>query len=740
MKSSDLKRKSGFRTNSLLLRMTAVLSVLLVLILCTVYIVFNRYYIRNFRENSINFNGKYMETLQFAAEDRLQKLSDQMLLFFENHEVNHYVVAGRGYDQNELISTSLALDKWTDAEDIVSDAALLVLESGVVIQDDNTVSGWDVYADKNRFSDFTTAEGALPSLPYIMGGDFHAVAAMQDGKLRIAVGYPEEMPVAALSVTIDPNRLYAWFAKNDIYPLAWPLAVYDGREEPLFPGLLEYPTFTSTDLILEEDTGTSQCYRLPDQPRTLVMRLYSPELDWFFISCAPDRTIQPPGLSVLKTVFPLLMFLLVMIAAVSLLLVFQIYPPFLRLIHTVEKESREKEQLQKLVQATEEEIAEKLIGMVASGDEGSDKEWTKILERMNHPFTKSGKYVLFLYRCQPLSAPEGSPSLSLNIFEARRQVAGFWVGRCDFEPFSLDDMTRGAVLRYPEQARSSRIKQDLTLFETTMSQKKNTSWRLAWGWGEIVPSISQLGSTRQEAEQALERRLYYAGHSEPEDAEGSAAVLKISRPFSTCLDRLAAGIPEAKEEFRSLKQDTLQLPPEELQEVSHYLYNIVLERLVALQADEQQLEKLREQESATSNDPVAFVSLLFDYAYQVLKDSGRREQYRFVERARDYIQAHYTDSMLSLEMVSSNLGISGPYLSTLMTRYLSMGFGEYVNRYRLDQAKRLLERSDISVQEIGRMTGFNSPQSFGRVFKKYTEETPGKYRERKQREQEQLHE
>ena len=86
--------------------------------------------------------------------------------------------------------------------------------------------------------------------------------------------------------------------------------------------------------------------------------------------------------------------------------------------------------------------------------------------------------------------------------------------------------------------------------------------------------------------------------------------------------------------------------------------------------------------------------------------------------------------MLSLDMVSEYLGISSPYLSTLMTRFLSMGFVEYLSRYRLDQAKQLLEMTNISVSEVGLKTGFNSVQNFGRVFKKYNGESPGKYRER----------
>ena len=103
------------------------------------------------------------------------------------------------------------------------------------------------------------------------------------------------------------------------------------------------------------------------------------------------------------------------------------------------------------------------------------------------------------------------------------------------------------------------------------------------------------------------------------------------------------------------------------------------------------------------------------------------------KRIAQYIQEHYDNSMISLDTLSSYLGISSSYLSTLLSRFLSMGFTEYLNRFRLEQAKQLLEITSISVSEIGLKTGFNSVQNFDRVFKKYMGETPRKYRERMKR-------
>ena len=58
------------------------------------------------------------------------------------------------------------------------------------------------------------------------------------------------------------------------------------------------------------------------------------------------------------------------------------------------------------------------------------------------------------------------------------------------------------------------------------------------------------------------------------------------------------------------------------------------------------------------------------------------------------------------------------------------GFTDYLNQYRIAKAKPLLEKNELTISEVGEQVGFNSAQSFIRVFKKYEGETPGQYRTR----------
>ncbi|MDK2866830.1 MAG: two-component system, response regulator YesN [Clostridiales bacterium] len=102
-----------------------------------------------------------------------------------------------------------------------------------------------------------------------------------------------------------------------------------------------------------------------------------------------------------------------------------------------------------------------------------------------------------------------------------------------------------------------------------------------------------------------------------------------------------------------------------------------------------------------------------------------------IAHAKSYIEEHFADSNLSLSEVSEACAINSSYLSRLFVEYLSQGFLEYLNKHRIAYSETLLIGSELTVSEIASKSGFNSSQSYIRVFKKYNHETPGLFRARK---------
>ncbi len=57
-----------------------------------------------------------------------------------------------------------------------------------------------------------------------------------------------------------------------------------------------------------------------------------------------------------------------------------------------------------------------------------------------------------------------------------------------------------------------------------------------------------------------------------------------------------------------------------------------------------------------------------------------------------------------------------------------MGFNEYLNHIRLEQARMLLKGHDMKVKDIAHACGFADSNYFCRLFRKTTERSPSEYR------------
>ena len=94
-----------------------------------------------------------------------------------------------------------------------------------------------------------------------------------------------------------------------------------------------------------------------------------------------------------------------------------------------------------------------------------------------------------------------------------------------------------------------------------------------------------------------------------------------------------------------------------------------------------------------------------------------------------YIHTNYTDDIMLNDM-ADQFNISPKYCGILFKQLSGQNFKDYLNRYRIENAKELLQQKPgIKIAEVSLMVGFNSANSFIRVFGKYTGVTPKAYME-----------
>lgn len=86
---------------------------------------------------------------------------------------------------------------------------------------------------------------------------------------------------------------------------------------------------------------------------------------------------------------------------------------------------------------------------------------------------------------------------------------------------------------------------------------------------------------------------------------------------------------------------------------------------------------------------------------------------------------------LKISDLSTNLNTNRSYISKVINTHFNCSFIEFVNNYRIKDAKKLFASNpDASIIEISHLAGFNSASTFTRVFKQHTGESPSIYRKK----------
>ncbi|WP_181646253.1 response regulator transcription factor [Paenibacillus anseongensis] len=112
----------------------------------------------------------------------------------------------------------------------------------------------------------------------------------------------------------------------------------------------------------------------------------------------------------------------------------------------------------------------------------------------------------------------------------------------------------------------------------------------------------------------------------------------------------------------------------------------------------------------------------------LIEMSGISKPYWIIEKAKKYILEH-NGSALKAADVAAWLKITPSYFSYIFKQSTGKSFTEYVNQFRIEQAKQLLLQTHDKVYEIADKVGYKEYKYFVSIFKTYTGMTPTEYRD-----------
>jgi len=132
------------------------------------------------------------------------------------------------------------------------------------------------------------------------------------------------------------------------------------------------------------------------------------------------------------------------------------------------------------------------------------------------------------------------------------------------------------------------------------------------------------------------------------------------------------------------------------------------------------------------------LSILIDYIFRnefdflVISDSDKQysRNQESVINAIDYIKKNYHNKDISLQKVSSEVSLSHYYFSHIFKDEFKITFIEYLTKVRMEASAKLLKNRKLNVNQVAYAVGYQDPNYFSKVFKRYMKTSPIEYRER----------
>ena len=118
---------------------------------------------------------------------------------------------------------------------------------------------------------------------------------------------------------------------------------------------------------------------------------------------------------------------------------------------------------------------------------------------------------------------------------------------------------------------------------------------------------------------------------------------------------------------------------------------------------------------------------IFHYLYNELLDSISDKGNPHVSRIKQYIMDNLSRKM-SIKEIADEVHIAPQYACTLFKRNTKMTIVEFIDRERIDLAKRLMLVSNSPIYEIAERCGFSDYNYFSSTFRKFSGISAREYR------------
>ena len=98
-----------------------------------------------------------------------------------------------------------------------------------------------------------------------------------------------------------------------------------------------------------------------------------------------------------------------------------------------------------------------------------------------------------------------------------------------------------------------------------------------------------------------------------------------------------------------------------------------------------------------------------------------------IRQVIEYIEAHYAEK-ITLDKLAKHTNFSTAYLSNMIKKETGLNLMDNINKIRVEQSKKLLLNTNLSILEVALRVGFSYQNHFATIFKKFTGVVPSDFR------------
>ena len=715
------------------------------------------------------FSRHYAEQLEEAISGMLRNSSTaidvsmlnmihSMRQTLENRDVIRSMVTPNLQDYPRTVSVVHQLRSSVAGNILVRSAALYVPTDGTVFTYDGTIagveqSGWAeaIEAYRNGFRSTTYANGALVSHLRLLD---ERIFVYQDF-------FPQHLQsIGTLIFEIDAARFHEMVLGGDGEE-GGDIYLFDRYGQPVFPGILDYRKMASKPGLVPEGRGGEYVQRSELSGLELI---YLPGPGGLVRRAVPMRQVF----------FPFAAVVLLLSLPLSLYVSTRVYRPVKRLMTRlspdgacadaggeldyfgrVYADARERnERLRTAIEAISPAVLERLLQNLLLGREVERREIDATLSSLATPFTPDSRYTVILASLSTLAsqqAPNGAVPTEVEVnlwtMAVREQIDAAKPEGMACCVLRIADAMLALVIRFDEALSPSDVR--VAIGEARMCTAAAGHGQISLGQGEVYSHIDDLRFSYLEALEDLQHSRFYADVSDTsaggDSADAADGVSEAGIPsrsyFSKRCEHIVQSLNEgnparAADILRRVVEEAVSnaAGADESARLGGLFADCLLESLIVRKGSGfEEIVALREELGAALMEaPQDVGNRVRAFGKRVVAEieaCNNKRSRRYIRAAYEYVESHYANSSLSLNMTAEHVGLNASYFSRLFGEQTGKHFTDYLAELRVEKACELLLATDMPIKDIAYRTGFNSMQNHFRVFKKCKGMPPGEFRQ-----------